>query len=382
MKLVHKLILLVFVFSPLSARTLFAQNLVGTWQGTLQPPNGNRGLRTVIKITRAPEDESLKGVMYSIDQGGQPVPIGSITLQGSTVKMSVPGIAGVYEGKLSGDGSTITGTWSQGTPLPLNLSRATPETAWDIPMPPAALKPMAADANPVFEVASIKPTPPGTRGRLFRVVGRQFTTVNTSLSDLIADAYVVHPSQIIGAPDWMASEKYNLLAQPDAEGQPNDEQVRTMLQKLIADRFKFTFHIEKRDLSVYVLRVGKDGHKLTRNDNNPGGRPSLLFRTLGQLPAQHATMAEFASLLQRAVMDRPVVDQTGLSGRWDFLLIWRPDEFQFASLGGVPANLPPDVANAPDLYSAIEQQLGLKLESTKAPTDVMVIDHVEKPSEN
>ena len=100
------------------------------------------------------------------------------------------------------------------------------------------------------------------------------------------------------------------------------------------------------------------------------------------MPARNATMAEFAGVMQSAVLDRPVVDQTGLPGRYDFLLRWTPDEFQF---GGLGIRVPPPADNAdapPDLYTAIQQQLGLKLESTKAPAEVLVIEHVEKPSEN
>src|SRR6266699_1576850 len=90
MKYMFKFLLWIPVLAAFSASSLLAQNLVGTWQGTLQPPNGNRGLRTMIKITRAPEDESLKAVMYSIDQGAQPIPVGTITQQGWAVKMSIP----------------------------------------------------------------------------------------------------------------------------------------------------------------------------------------------------------------------------------------------------------------------------------------------------
>ncbi len=363
--------------------SLFGQSLTGTWQGTLQTANG-RELRIVMKVSTTDAD-SLKAVMYSIDQGGQPIPAGAVTRQGSSVSITVPGIGGKYEGKLSSDGNSMTGTWTQGPmPLPLNLAHVTEQAAWAIPTPPPPPKPMAADANPSFEVATIKPSPPDQRGKLYRVQGRRFSTVNTTLSDLITFSYGIQVRQIVGAPAWIESDKYDLAAQPDGEGQPNDRQWKLMVQKLLADRFKLSFHRDKKELSVYALVVGKSGSKLTKSAGDPDGLPGLGFRGLGAMAARNANMQDFAGLLQGVVLDRPVVDQTGITGRYDFTLDWTPDEFQFAAFGN--ANLPPqpkDDANPhTDLYTAIQQQLGLKLESTKAPTEVFVIDHVEKPSGN
>lgn len=375
----EKLMLWIIALSALPGGSLVAQDITGTWQGTLQ---AGRELRTVIKISKV-DGGGLKAVMYSIDQGGQGLPTSAVTLQGSTVKMSVPGIGGTYEGKLNADGTSIEGTWTQGGgPLPLNLKRATSETAWTIPDPPARLKPMPADASPVFEVATIKPSKPEEQGKAFAVRGRQLSTINTSLSDLITFAYGLHARQITGGPAWIESEKYDLTAKPDGEGQPNEKQWKIMVQKLLADRFKLAFHRDKKELSVYAIVVGKTGPKLTKSEGDPNGLPGLFFRGLGVLPARNATMADFAGVMQGAVLDRPVVDQTGLPGRYDFTLTWTPDEFQF---GGLGARVPPRTDNAaapPDLFTAIQEQLGLKLVSTKAPAEVLVVDHVEKPSEN
>jgi len=357
--------------------SLLGQDITGTWQGTLK---AGRDLRTVVKISKA-DNGGLKAVFYSIDQSGQGIPVDSITLEGVLLKMSIKMVDGTYEGKLSADGSLITGTWTQGNPLPLILKRATPETEWTIPEPPPRPKPMAADANPVFEVATIKPSKPGEPGKGFRMNGREFTTLNTSVNDLMTFTFGIHVRQIVGAPAWFESEKYDLLATPDVEGQPNHDQIRGMMQKLLADRFQLKFHRDKKELSVYAIVVTKGGPKLTKSESD-SQLPGLFFRGLGNLPARNATMGEFAGLLQSAVLDKPVVDQTGLAGRFDFTLKWTPDEFQFSGLGIKPA-APADNADAPpDLFTAMQQQLGLKLESTKAPADVLVIDHVEKPSEN
>ncbi|MGA2115354.1 MAG: TIGR03435 family protein [Bryobacteraceae bacterium] len=155
-----------------------------------------------------------------------------------------------------------------------------------------------------------------------------------------------------------------------------------MLRKLLADRFHLAFHRENKELSAYAIVVGKTGSKLTKSTGDPNGLPGLGFRGLGLLNARNANMVDFAGLMQSTVLDRPVVDQTGLSGRFDFELKWTPDEFQFAGLG---VKVPPPTDNVdalPDLFTAIQQQLGLRLESTKALVDVLVIDRVEKPSAN
>jgi len=378
-----KFVLFIVALALLSGSALYAQDITGTWQGTLSA--GGRDLRTVIKISN--DGPNMKVVFYSIDQGGQPLS-GTATVQGATVKIALPGIGGTYEGKLETDNTVMTGTWKQGPqPIPLNLKRATPETAWVIPEPPARPKPMAENANLVFDVATIKPSRPDQPGIGINVQGRQFSTRNTSLVDLIKFAYGVHAKQIIGAPPWAESDKYDLLATPEAEGTPNDKQLRTMVQKLIADRFQLTFHRDKKELAVYAIQaLDKTPNKLTKNDNNPNGLPGLGLRGLGNLVVRNANIGDFAGLLQAVILDRPVVDQTGLTGRFDFTLLWTPDEFQFAGFPRGGPGAPPPPADpggaAPDLFSAFREQLGLKLDSTRAAAEVIVIDRVEKPSPN
>jgi uncharacterized protein (TIGR03435 family) len=374
-----KMVILMAALVLLAGPTLLAQDLTGTWQGVLRA--GGRDLRTVFKISAA-EAGGLRAVMYSIDQGGQPIAVTPVTLQGSIVKMLAPGIGGTFEGRLEGDGSSMTGTWSQGgpNPLPLTLKRVAVDAAWAIPAIPAPPKAMAADASPSFDVASIKPSQPDRPGKAFTVRGRQFATINTTLTDLISFAYGIHAKQIAGAPAWVDTEKYDLTAQPEGDGQPNERQWKVMIQQLLADRFKLAFHRDMKELSVYAITVGKDGSKIAKSEGNPNGLPGLFFRGLGNLPVTNATMADFAGVMQGAVLDRPVVDRTGLTGRWDFTLRWTPDEFQFGGLG-VRVPPPANTADAPpDLFTAIQEQLGLKLESTRAPAEVLVVDRVEKPS--
>jgi uncharacterized protein (TIGR03435 family) len=363
------------ILATLTGGVAHAQNVTGTWQGTL---NVGKELRLVITI--AAPGGALTAVMHSIDQGGQGVAASPVTFQGTTLRLAIGPLGATYEGQLSADGNSIVGTFTQGgKSLPFTLRRATPDNAWPIPSPP---KPMAADAPAVFEVATIKPSNPDAPGKAFALRGRQFVTLNTTLSELISFAYRVHAAQITGAPEWIESAKYDITAQPQTDGQPNERQVRAMVQKLLEDRFKLTVSRGMKELPVYVLNVGKAGHKLTQNNRNPNGLPSLFVKGFGTLPALNASMADLASLLQSTVLDRPVVDKTALPGRFDFTLHWTPDESQFRGLGGRAAGPSTDPNAPPGLFTAIQEQLGLSLDNTRAPVEVLVVDRVERPTEN
>jgi uncharacterized protein (TIGR03435 family) len=241
---------------------------------------------------------------------------------------------------------------------------------------------MAADANPSFEVATIKPSAPDEPGKLFGVRGAHFKTINTTLTDLITFAYGVQQKQVVGQPEWMDKDKWDIEAQPDVAGAPNKQQVSTMVQKLLADRFQLKFHKDTKELSAYVLTLTKTGNKMTAGSTDPNQLPGLFFQGLGVLTVQNATMQDFAGLMQSAVLDRPVVDQTSLPGKWNFLLKWTPDESQFGGMG-VKVPPPTDAPDAPPpLFTAIQEQIGLKLDAGKAQVPVLVIDKVEKPSDN
>ena len=233
--------------------------------------------------------------------------------------------------------------------------------------------------GPSFEVATIKPGVPDSPGKVIRPNHRNFSTLNTTLFDLITYAYCLHPRQIAGAPGWAETDKYDLAGIPDTPGTPNPAEVKVMVQKLLADRFGLKFHREKKELSVFTITVGKTGSKLTLSEG--AGNPSLLFKALGTLVVKNATMADFAGVMQANALDRPVVNQTGLSGKFDFTLDWLSDETQFGALGlKVPP--PADTDTRSNLFTAIQEQLGLKLESAKASVDILVIDHVARPSDN
>jgi uncharacterized protein (TIGR03435 family) len=356
-------------------------DIAGAWQGTL---SASKSLRIILQVARTDKGWSAK--MYSIDQGAQPLNANSISLDGSTLKYSVDLIGGTYQGALSADGNSIVGTWTQGpAPLPLTLVRATKETAWEIPELKPPPKPMAENADPSFDVATIKPNDSGASNiQGLTMNGRNFATRNSSLGDLIGFAYEVQAKQIIGGPDWLDKDRYDIAAVPDQEGAPNVQQLRIMVQKLLASRFNLKFHHDKRELSAYVLTIGKSGQKLTPTQLK-GSLPGMGMRpgaTGLTMVMANARLADFTGFLQMIVLDRPVVDRTGIEGRFDYSVTFTPDDSQF---NGHPPKLPQQAENSessPNLFAAIQEQLGLKLDAAKTPVDVIAIDHVDKPSAN
>jgi uncharacterized protein (TIGR03435 family) len=366
-----------------AAQPASTQDVVGIWQGTLHIAQANRDLRTEIKIAKDP-DGSYKLTFYSIDQGGQPFVAGKTTFDGGTLTFSMDAIGGKYEGKMSPDGKTIDGTWTQGpNGLALNLERTTEDAAWPIPEP---VKPMASDAHPKFDVATIKPSQPNQPGKGFGFNGTHTRTFHTNVNDLIAVAYGMHAKQIIGAPDWLGTDLYDIDGVADVPGRPSIKQMGDMMQGLLVDRFALKFHHEQRELSVYAIQVAAGGPKMKETTAGPNDPQGFGLAGFGDLYVRNMTMKEFATWMQSGVMDKPVVDQTGLTARYDFHLKWTPDDSQFAQFRGTNGPIQPPAGDNPDappsLYTALEEQLGLKFTATKATDDVIVIDHVEKPSPN
>lgn len=234
------------------------------------------------------------------------------------------------------------------------------------------MSPMAAGAHPSFEVATIKPADPSETGN-FIVGGRRLVIEGQTVNDLISFAYAVHRKQIVDRPAWLETERFDIDGQADLPGVANLHQVQEMLQKLLLDRFGLKLHRDKRDLSIYVIKVTKGGPKLVQSAANAYGLPTQSGHGQGSQQQRRFTnnsMSDFALGMQN-YMDRPVVDETNLPGRYDFTLRWTPDN--------VPTNEP---GAAPGIFTAIQEQLGLKLEATKGPADVLVIDHIERPSPN
>lgn len=254
---------------------------------------------------------------------------------------------------------------------------ASPQTA-----APERLPPMPADANPSFDVATIKPSDTSaSHGTFFRNNGRHVIAYNISVGELIAYAYGLHTKQIVDGPSFLLATHFDIDGVPDVEGHPNLKQSRLMFQKLLVSRFKLAFHYESRELPAYAIQTAKGGPKLALTTRKPGDSTNFSYNCQVVLTVRNASVADVAEGMQEVFMDKPVVDQTGLHDRYDFDLKWTPDESQ-SYCPSDPAQSRDDPNAPPGLYTAIQEQLGLRLISTKAPIQVMVIDLVDRPSEN
>jgi bla regulator protein blaR1 len=245
-----------------------------------------------------------------------------------------------------------------------------------------------------FEVASIKPSnSTNPQFRIASMPGGRFAANNASLKMLIQTAYDVRGHQISGGPNWIDSDKFDIEAEPDAAtpippGPAGAPQMRSMLQSLLMDRFKLGLHRETKEEPVYELVVARGGPKLRVAADSATG-PQGLRMGLGQFTGMAASMSILAQTLAQAV-GRSVIDKTGLTGRYDFELKWTPvpGEFSFGA-PGVPGPdglggdaLPPPDPSGPSLFTALQEELGLKLESARGPVEILVIDHAEKPDAN
>jgi len=277
----------------------------------------------------------------------------------------------------------------------------------------------AASAAPTasFEVASIKPTKPGAPGTLMRIdAGSRFNANGISVMLLLEQAYGVREAQISQAPPWLTSEHFDIDAKAEDSAaaaidklppEERKEKLQQMLQNLLAERFKLELGHDTKELPVYALVVAKNGPKLQVSSFKPsdgpppkdepikGGAPgpgSMFMNAPGRIVSTGAQIAMLADILSRFA-GRVVVDKTGLAGCYDFTLQWHDEGHGPMSFGGPggpggpvgpggPGGGPPQEASGPSLFTALQEQLGLKLEPQKAPMDVLVIKHVEKPSEN
>lgn len=248
--------------------------------------------------------------------------------------------------------------------------------------PPSSTAPhMAADAHPQLEVATIKPTRPGVTDRSFGAQGREFTTLNTTLEKIMEFAYGIQAKQIEGAPVWVNKDPFDLHAVVDSEAQPSIKQWKVLLQELLEERCHLKYHQDQRLMNAYVLQQSTAGPKLEPSKGDPEGTPVLSLLGPGRLDATNATMMDLAMVLQSSVLDRPVIDHTGLQGHWDFRITWTPDETQ-PSAPVQPSRQTENANTPPPLFTAIQEQVGLRMEAEKAAVPVVVIDNLERPEAN
>ena len=229
--------------------------------------------------------------------------------------------------------------------------------------------------TPAFDVASVKPNKSGGAGSSIRFTTGQISMENVSLKKLTLWSYGIPDDReyALAGPDWLTTERFDILARFPAE--TDGAQVRRMAQSLLADRFKLALHPETRQLATYVLVVAKNGPKIRaveEGQSSTSGRP-------GHLEATRTSVRKLCDLFARMV-GTPVTDATGLAGVFTFTLDWTPDETQRLT--------PPDENAQPNpggisLFTAVQEQLGLKLEGKKGPVPILVVDHMERvPTEN
>lgn len=232
-----------------------------------------------------------------------------------------------------------------------------------------------AVAQPVFEVASIKRSKNAAPNfTAFDPGGLRFSATNASLKLLVMTAYDVNDRHVAGGPSWFNSEFYNIEAKAEHPVSPG--QIHSMLQTLLADRFKLMLHKETKPLPTYILRCKESNRKL--RSNRSGGEARIRRDSDGRTIFENVPMGQLAWFIA-VRMRRDVVDETGLKGNYDFEVAWTPDLLRGVGQDGTAA--PSDLDNA-SIFAALREQLGLVLIAEKRPAEILVIDHAEKPSPN
>lgn len=258
-----------------------------------------------------------------------------------------------------------------------------------LPIMVGALRGQSTATGLSFEVASVRPSDPNTRGmRLSRTPGGGLLATGVTVRTLIQWAYDVGDTQLTGGPSWMRDERFDIRAKteqaegpddidqaPDAEQKTAHERLKERARSLLAERFQLRVHIEKGEQSAYLLTVGRNGHKMEPTADKGG-----ITRNLGMLQGKGSTMEMLAKVLGMT-LGRPVVDHTGLDGRFKFQLEYAEEGGGKGKDGAPVAGSAAD-PSGPSIFAAIQDQLGLKLEGQRVPVDVIVIDRLEKPSEN
>jgi uncharacterized protein (TIGR03435 family) len=252
---------------------------------------------------------------------------------------------------------------------------------------------------PAFEVISVKVNKAGTGGfrSMYTPIG--FHMENVPIIMLIRQAYSLYNSnddQITGLPKWAETERFDIDAKVSEEDQPklkalSREQRGEMMKALLAERFEMKAHAESREMPIYALVIAKGGLKIKEATpgaeypnapKGPDGKPAgagMMMMGRGMIRGQALPLSQLASMLTQDV-ERTVLDRTGLTGKYDFVLEWTPEESASSGPGG-----PPTVAfidSKPSLFTALQEQLGLKLESTRGPVPGVVVDHIAEPAAN
>jgi uncharacterized protein (TIGR03435 family) len=261
-----------------------------------------------------------------------------------------------------------------------------------------------------FDVVSIRPSTSGARTSIRLEPGGRFLVTNWSATTLIGAAFggnspngLLPDFQIVGGPNWMGSDRFDIIAQGDATLSP--ERLSSAVLAMLQDRFQLKAHRDMRELPVYALVIARGGPKLKSVEAppsnapgqstpepppppGPGGlmpesfrpRPGAVWGGPGAIIASAVPIAQLIDRLTSR-LNRPVIDKTGLTGYFDIRLQYTPDGLQPSPNPGAAAPTASDSA-APSVFTALQEQLGLRLDSTRAPVEVVVVDSIQRPTEN
>jgi bla regulator protein blaR1 len=259
------------------------------------------------------------------------------------------------------------------------------------------LRAQSSSAPLKFEVATIKPSAGDFHGTIIQAQpGGGLRVMGATLRTLLAYTYNVREFQISGGSGWIGSDRYDIVAKPERSTTPDNlsdtlrqltaeqrktynEQMGQRMHALLTDRFHLAIHRETKEQPVYALVIGKSGSKLQPGTDGGAGRMRL---GRGEINGEGSQLLVLAATLAN-VVDRPVIDKTGLSGNFNFKLNWTTDPGQgFGPPGPPPGTDAAPQPDGPSIFTALQEQLGLRLESDKGPVEMIVIDRVERPSEN
>jgi uncharacterized protein (TIGR03435 family) len=366
-----------FIFA--ATGSVQAQTIAGTWQGSLpiyvggQGSAYNNGQPRVAFTIEKSADGAFRGEIAFIDRGAT-TPLSSVTFAAPEASFAESGAGFTFRGKLSADGKSIAGTWTQGNQsFPLTLKLATADTLW-VREGPAPLKPMAADADPAYEVATIKPATADEQHPIFDLRTRRFNATGTSAKELIKIAWNVRGRQVIGGPAWIEEKKYDIAAEPDTAGLPSEEQSRTMVRKLLAERFNLAAHTGQQVYPVLALTLDTKAPRPVPADPNFIGSGGMSGRRDGDeivLQFSGTTIPQMLAFVMNTFQDRQLVDETGLTGIYNITL-----RIAIPSPGPVSSD---DIGAA--LIEAAEHA-GFKFIAKKEAIPIVIIDHIDPPTPN
>jgi uncharacterized protein (TIGR03435 family) len=241
----------------------------------------------------------------------------------------------------------------------------------------------AQEARPkfdAFEVATVRPVDVDVKaGRMFRMDGtHRWVATNFTLQALIALGYDMNPRTISGGPEWIDSQRFTIEAVTPGDVAPTRLEQMQMLRALLVERFGLKFHRQDKEMAIYALSVAKGGPKLkaAAKPDDPPKIVGVVYPDRIEVPARSVTMDDFVAMLQRATLDKPTLNRTGQAGKFDFDLKFAQDETEY---GGQLPKVPDDT-QYPPLFTAVQEQLGLRLEATRGTVATMVVDAAVKPA--